>query len=40
MAIWDREDYLKEACKQLEDKDVYEEVQNDPSTLLIPLCVP
>ena len=34
MAIWDREDYLKEACKQLEDKDVYEEVQNDPSTLI------
>ena len=34
MVVWDREDYLKEASKQLEDKDVYEEVQNDPSTLI------
>ena len=40
MAIWDREDCLKEACKQLEEKDVYEEAQNDPSTLSKPLCVP
>ena len=24
--VWDRDDYLKEASKQLEDKDVYEEV--------------
>ena len=29
-----REDYLKEVSKQLEDKDVYEGVQNDPSTLI------
>ena len=34
VVVWDREDYLKEASKQLEDKDVYEEVQNDPSTLI------
>ena len=34
LVISDREDYLKEAHKQLEDKDVYEEVQNDPSTLI------
>ena len=32
--FWDREDYLKEASKQLEDQDVYEKVQNDPSTLI------
>ena len=34
VVVWDRDDYLKEASKQLEDKDVYEEVQNDPSTLI------
>ena len=34
MVVWDRENYLKKASKQLEDKDVYEEVQNDPSTLI------
>ena len=34
VVVWEREDYLKEASKQLEDKDVYEEVQNDPSTLI------
>ena len=34
MVVWDREDYLKEASKQLEDKYVYEEVQNDLSTLI------
>ena len=34
LVVLDREDYLKEAHKQLEDKDVYEEVQNDPSTLI------
>ena len=26
VVVWDRDDYLKEASKQLEDKDVYEEV--------------
>ena len=34
MIIWDREDYIKEASKQLEDKDVYQEVQNDPQILI------
>ena len=32
--VWDRDDYLKEAAKQLEDKHAYEEVQNYPSTLI------
>ena len=30
---WDRENYLKEAYKQLEDREVYEEVSNDPNVL-------
>ena len=34
VAAWDRDDYLKEAPKQLNDKDVYEEVQSDPNTLI------
>ena len=34
VVVWDRDDYLKEAFKQLEDKDFYEEAQNDPSTLI------
>ena len=34
VVICDRENYLKEASKQIEDKNVYEEVQNDPSTLI------
>ena len=34
VVVWDREDYLKEAYKQLEDKDVYEEVQNDSGILI------
>ena len=33
MVLWDREDYLK-AYKQLEDKDVYEEVPNDSSIIV------
>ena len=32
--VWDRDNYLKEAAKQLEDKHAYEEVQNYPSTLI------
>ena len=31
VAVWDREDYLKEAYKQLDDREVYEEVSNDPN---------
>ena len=30
VAVWDREDYIKEAEKQLGYKDIYEEVCNDP----------
>ena len=33
VVVWDREDYLKEAHKQLSDEEVYEEVTNDPSAL-------
>ena len=29
--VWDREDYVKEAYKQLEDREVYQEVLNDPN---------
>ena len=32
--VWDREDYIKDASKQLEDKEVYLEVQNDSSALV------
>ena len=32
--VWDREDYIKEATKQLEDKDVYMEVPNDSIALV------
>lgn len=32
--IWEIEDYLKEAIKQLEDKEVYLELLNDPIALL------
>ena len=32
--VWDHEDYLKEASKQLEDKEVYLEVPNDSSALV------
>ena len=32
--VWEREDYLKEASKQLEGKEVYLEVPNDSSALV------
>ena len=32
--VWDRDDYIKEAEKQLGDKDIYEEVCNDPGPLI------
>ena len=32
--VWDHEDYIKEATKQLEDKEVYMEVPNDSSALV------
>ena len=34
VVFWDREDYLKEAYEQLEDREVYEEVSNDPNALV------
>ena len=33
VVVWDRENYLKEAYKQFEDREVYEEVSNDPNVL-------
>ena len=33
VVVWDREDYLKEAYRQLDDKEVYEQVSDDPSAL-------
>ena len=33
VVVWGRDDYLKEASKQLKDKDVYEEVQNDDTVI-------
>ena len=32
--IWESEDYLKEAIKHLEDKEVYLQLLNDPIALL------
>ena len=34
VVVWDREDYLKEAYKQLNDREVHEEVPNDPYILI------
>ena len=34
VVVRDREDYLKEAYKQLEDREVYEVVSNEPSVLV------
>ena len=34
VVVWDREDYLKEAYKQLYNREVYEEVPNDPNILI------
>ena len=33
VVVWDREDYLKEAYRQLDDKEVYEQVPDEPSAL-------
>ena len=33
VVVWDREDYLKEAYRQLDDKEVYEQVPDDASVL-------
>ena len=34
VVVWDREEYIKEAEKQLGDEEVYEEVSNNPVPLL------
>ena len=34
VVVWDRDDYIKEAEKQLGDKEIYEEVCNDPKPLI------
>ena len=33
VVVWDREDYLNEAYRQLDDKEVYEQLPDDPSVL-------
>ena len=32
--VWDREDYIKEAGKQLGDSDVYKKVHDNPEPLI------
>ena len=32
--LWDREDYMKEAEKQLHDKEVYREISHNAAPLL------
>ena len=34
VVVWDKEGYLKEAYKQRDDRDVYEEVLNDLNVLI------
>ena len=34
VVVWNREDYFKEAYKQLYDREVYEEIPNDPNVLI------
>ena len=34
VVVWDRDDYIKEAEEQLGDKDIYEDVCNDPGPLI------
>ena len=34
VVVWDKDDYIKEAEKQLGDKEIYEEVFNDPEPLI------
>ena len=34
VVVWDRDDYIQEAEKQLDDKEIYEEVSNDPQPLI------
>ena len=37
VVVWDRNDCIKEAEKQLGDKEIYEEVCNDPEPLISPI---
>ena len=39
VVFWDREDYLKEAEKQLGDKETYEELPSDPVSPLISIVI-
>ena len=34
MVVWDRDDYIQKAEKQLSDKEIYVEVSNDPHPLM------
>ena len=34
MVIWDRDDYIQEAEKQLDDKEIFEEISNNPQPLI------
>ena len=34
VVVWDRDDYIQEAEKQLADKEIYDEVSNDPQPLI------
>ena len=34
VVVWDRDDYIQEAEKQLGDKEIYEEACNDPQPLI------
>ena len=34
MVVWDRDNYIQESEKQLSDKEIYEEVSNDPQPLI------
>ena len=40
VVVWNREDYLKEAYRQLDDKEVYEQVLDAPSVLVNTLMKP
>ena len=33
IVVWDREGYLNEACRQLDDRELYEQDTDDPSDL-------
>ena len=35
VVVWDREDYVMEADRQLNDKQVYEEIEEDPTVELV-----